>query len=56
LAINLIERFLEVKQISRKELQLLAIAATLIACKYEEVYRIPKIKDLVLACDFAYAE
>lgn len=38
LAINLIDRFLSVKTVPRRELQLLGISAMLIAAKYEEIW------------------
>ena len=38
LTINLIDRYLEKKQIMRTRLQLVAVAALLIASKYEEIH------------------
>lgn len=54
LTINLIDRFLAVKQIARKKLQLVGVTAMLLACKYEEV-SVPVIEDLVLISDKAYS-
>ena len=54
IAINIIDRYLETKPVSRLKLQLLGITSLFIACKYEEVYTVPKIKDLVYVCDQAY--
>ena len=38
LTINLVDRFLSIKAIPRRELQLVGIGAMLIACKYEEIW------------------
>lgn len=38
LTINIIDRFLSMKVVPRKELQLVGIASMLIACKYEEIW------------------
>lgn len=38
LTINIVDRFLAVKTIPRRELQLAGISAMLIACKYEEIW------------------
>ena len=54
IAINIIDRYLEIKPVSRLKLQLLGITSLFIACKYEEVYTVQKIKDLVYVCDQAY--
>lgn len=53
--VNIIDRFLELRQISRQQLQLVGISALLIACKYEEIYS-PEIKDLVYVTDHAYTK
>ncbi|XP_039041744.1 G2/mitotic-specific cyclin-2-like isoform X2 [Hibiscus syriacus] len=53
LTVNLIDRFLAIKQITRKKLQLVGITAMLLACKYEEVC-VPVIEDLILISDKAY--
>ncbi|KAL4279915.1 hypothetical protein GQ457_03G030980 [Hibiscus cannabinus] len=53
LTVNLIDRFLAVKQIARKKLQLVGVTAMLLACKYEEV-SVPVIEDLILISDKAY--
>ena len=50
LTINIIDRYLEKVQIRRTRLQLVAVAALLIACKYEEIY-IPEMKDFVFISD-----
>lgn len=38
LTINIIDRFLSLKTIPRRELQLLGVSALLIASKYEEIW------------------
>ena len=38
LTVNLIDRFLEAKQVTRKHLQLVGVTAMLVASKYEEIY------------------
>mgnify|MGYP001811161153 CR=1 FL=1 len=38
LTVNLIDRFLEQKQVTRKHLQLVGVTAMLIASKYEEIW------------------
>ncbi|CAN1337242.1 CYCB1-2, partial [Linum perenne] len=53
LAINIIDRFLSVKSVPRKELQLVGISATLMASKYEEIWP-PEVNELVLISDRAY--
>ena len=53
LAINIIDRFCEQRQIKRSKLQLVGVAALLIASKYEEIYP-PELRDLVYITDKAY--
>ena len=55
LTVNLIDRYLEKRQIMRTRLQLLAVAALLIASKYEEIY-VPEISDFVFITDKAYTK
>ena len=43
LTVNIIDRFLSVKNVPRRELQLLGISATLMASKYEEIWA-PEVK------------
>ena len=38
LAVNIVDRFLSLKTVPRKELQLVGISSMLIACKYEEIW------------------
>ena len=53
LTINLIDRYLERKEVSRPKLQLVGVTSLLIASKYEEIYP-PELRDLVYICDRAY--
>lgn len=53
LTINLIDRFLKVDVIERKNFQLLGVTCMLIASKYEEIYA-PEIRDFVYVTDKAY--
>lgn len=50
LTINIIDRYFCSRQISSREVQLVALAAMLIATKYEEIYP-PLLKDFVYICD-----
>ncbi|KAJ4824118.1 hypothetical protein Tsubulata_008865 [Turnera subulata] len=53
LTINIIDRFLAVKVVPRRELQLVGMSAMLIASKYEEIWA-PEVKDFVSISDNAY--
>lgn len=53
MAVNLVDRYASVKQVSRQELQLLGVACLMITGKYEEIYP-PVLKDYVAVCDNAY--
>ncbi|CAN0910320.1 CYCB1-3 [Linum grandiflorum] len=53
LTINIVDRFLSTKPVPRRELQLVGIAATLTASKYEEIWP-PEVNDLVLISDRTY--
>ncbi|CAH8356741.1 unnamed protein product [Eruca vesicaria subsp. sativa] len=53
LTINIIDRFLSMKVIPRRELQLLGVSALLIASKYEEIWP-PQVNDLVYVTDNSY--
>jgi cyclin B len=53
LTVNLIDRYLAKKQVRRSKLQLVGVAALLLAAKYEEIYP-PEIRDLVYITDRAY--
>lgn len=53
LTVNIIDRFLERRAVSRNKLQLVGCAAMLIASKYEEIYA-PEVQDFVYVSDKAY--
>jgi cyclin B len=53
LTTNLIDRFLELKGVTRKNLQLVGVTAMLIASKYEEIWA-PELNDFVYISDRAY--
>lgn len=53
LTVNIIDRFLERRMVSRTKLQLVGCTAMLIAAKYEEIYA-PEIQDFVHISDKAY--
>jgi hypothetical protein len=53
LTINIVDRFLAVKLVPRKELQLVGISAMLMASKYEEIWP-PEVNDFVTLSDYAY--
>ena len=50
LTINIIDRYFSSRQIQTREVQLVALAAMLIATKYEEIYP-PLLKDYVFISD-----
>ncbi|CAN1250024.1 CYCB1-4, partial [Linum perenne] len=53
LTLNIVDRFMAVKNVTRRELQLVGISAMLIACKYEEIWA-PQVNDFVCISDKAY--
>ncbi|XP_010496655.1 PREDICTED: cyclin-B1-3-like [Camelina sativa] len=53
LTVNIIDRFLSLKPVPRRELQLVGISALLIASKYEEIWP-PQVNDLVYVTDNSY--
>lgn len=53
LTVHIIDRFLETSQVRRSKLQLVGVAALLLASKYEEIYP-PELRDLVYITDRAY--
>ncbi len=55
ITVNIIDRYLELKEIQRQKLQLLGVTAMWIACKYEEIYA-PELKDFVYITDNAYEQ
>ena len=55
ITINIIDRFLERVEVGKSKLQLVGVAALLVACKYEEIYP-PEIKDFIYITDRAYSK
>ena len=55
LTVNLIDRYLSIKEVERPKLQLVGVACLLIASKYEEIYP-PDLRDLVYICARAYTD
>ncbi|CAM6036102.1 unnamed protein product [Sphagnum compactum] len=53
LTINLIDRYLSLQSVSRKNLQLVGVTALLLAAKYEEIWA-PEVNDFVHISDNAY--
>ncbi|XP_021772223.1 G2/mitotic-specific cyclin S13-7-like [Chenopodium quinoa] len=53
LTIDLVDRYLSTKIVSRKELQLVGISSMLLACKYEEIWA-PEVNDFMSISDNAY--
>ncbi|XP_044976598.1 cyclin-B1-5-like [Hordeum vulgare subsp. vulgare] len=49
-----IDRFLSLQAVPRRELQLVGMAAMLIACKYEEIWA-PEVNDFISIADNAYS-
>uniref|UniRef100_A0A2N9H261 B-like cyclin n=1 Tax=Fagus sylvatica TaxID=28930 RepID=A0A2N9H261_FAGSY len=55
LTINIVDRYLSMKIVSRRELQLVGMSSMLLACKYEESYCL-QVHDLVCISDYAYTD
>lgn len=53
LTMNLIDRYLEVAPVGRRNLQLVGVTAMLVASKYEEIWA-PEVRDFVYISDRAY--
>jgi len=53
LTVNLVDRFLSLMHVTRSKLQLVGVAAMLIASKLEELYP-PLVEDFVYICDGTY--
>ena len=53
LTVNLIDRYLAVAPVTRKNLQLVGVTAMLLASKYEEIWA-PEVRDFVYISDKAY--
>ncbi|KAK6923257.1 Cyclin, N-terminal [Dillenia turbinata] len=54
LTINIVDRYLSMKMVPRRELQLVGMSAMLIASKYEEIWA-PEVNDFVCISDKAYS-
>ncbi|PUZ57221.1 hypothetical protein GQ55_5G411700 [Panicum hallii var. hallii] len=54
LTVYIIDQYLSMENVPRKELQLVGVSAMLIACKYEEIWA-PLVKDLLCLCDNAFS-
>jgi hypothetical protein len=55
IAVDILDRYLEKRPVQRGKLQLLGITSLWIAAKFEEVYQVPKISNLVFICNEAYS-
>ena len=53
LTVNIIDRYFSLNQITKREVQLVGIAALLIITKYEEIYP-PLLKDFIYISENAY--
>ncbi|KAL1803154.1 hypothetical protein ACET3Z_031801 [Daucus carota] len=53
LTINIVDRYLSMKIVPRRELQLVGVGSMLIACKYEEIWA-PEVNDFIAISDNAY--
>uniref|UniRef100_A0A0E0L472 Uncharacterized protein n=1 Tax=Oryza punctata TaxID=4537 RepID=A0A0E0L472_ORYPU len=54
LTMYVIDRYLSLQPVLRRELQLVGVAAMLIASKYEEIWA-PEVQELICVCDNAYS-
>lgn len=54
LCVHILDRYLSLQEVSRNQLQLVAVTSLLLASKYEEIYP-PMIKDCVYVTDRAYS-
>ncbi|VAH80823.1 unnamed protein product [Triticum turgidum subsp. durum] len=53
LTVYIIDMYLSLQTVLRRELQLVGVSALLIACKYEEIWA-PEVNDFILISDSAY--
>jgi cyclin B len=53
LCVNIVDRYCSMVEVQRPKLQLVGVAALLLACKYEEIYP-PEVRDCVYITDRAY--
>ncbi|XP_020254657.1 G2/mitotic-specific cyclin S13-7-like isoform X2 [Asparagus officinalis] len=54
LTFYIIDRYLSMKKVLRRELQLVGVSSMLIACKYEEIWA-PEVNDFICISDRAYS-
>lgn len=54
LTINIVDRYLSVRTVPRRELQLVGISAMLMASKYEKIWP-PEVKELITISDNVYS-
>ena len=54
LTVNMLDRYLQMKQVRRSKLQLVGVACMSLAAKYEEIYP-PELRDYVHVTDRAYS-
>ncbi|KAL6598838.1 hypothetical protein ACP70R_046098 [Stipagrostis hirtigluma subsp. patula] len=54
LTVHIIDQYLSMESVPKKELQLVGVSAMLIACKYEEIWA-PLVKDLLCISDNAFS-
>jgi hypothetical protein len=54
LAMYIVDQYLSLQPVLRRELQLVGVSAMLIACKYEEIWA-PEVNDFILISDSAYS-
>ena len=55
ITVNILDRYLSSKQVLRSKLQLVGVAALMIACKYEEIL-CPDLRDFVYVTDKTYSK
>jgi len=55
ITVNIIDRYLSLKELEKDEIQLLGVSALLIATKYEEIYP-PTVKDYIYISKNAYTK
>jgi len=53
LSVNIMDRFLGMKQVARNQIQLVGVASLLIASKFEEIYT-PSVQDFIFVCNSCY--
>lgn len=55
IAINLVDRYMNLHKVEKEQVQLIGVTAMLIASKYEEIYP-PSVKDFVYMTKNAYTK